>query len=390
MTMLNGTTEDFTEWLVEHQETVVESILRAVWRDGLPESPLSKDPALVTVVRSETAMLVTRFVKALQSGRQEPVWSPEARHVARLAALHETPLDALVASYRIAHGVIQDAFFQAAQEVEIPTTGVLNVLQLCCRQLSHQISTVIELVTDEYTDALQANSTDENAIRLQAVRSILKQTDSAVESPFYDLTAEHVAVVASGGAARTLAAFARACGDSATSLFVDRSVVWAWFNSVGLDEVHEAVVGRTARGRLGTGGPGKGALGFQQSHREAQAAYRVCERTGRRSAHFTNVAPEAIGLADLDVARSLVHRNLGQLVDGGGRQHVLRNTLEVYLASRHSSRSAATKLGLTERTIANRLQAVRELLPPDTELSSLELALSLRLRPLVMGGPAAS
>ncbi|MFI6729037.1 hypothetical protein NRF20_08900 [Streptomyces sp. R-74717] len=390
MTTLSGPVEAFTQWIVEHQEMLVENILTAVWRDGLSDSPFSRDPALVTVVRSETAMLVARFVKGLQSGQQEPIWSPEAQHIARLAALHEIPLDALIASYRVAQGVVQDAFFQAAQEAEISATEVVHVLRLCCSQLSQQIKVILEFVTDEYMDALEASSADENAIRLRVVRSVLNQTGSAIESPFYDLNAEHVAVVAWGAAARALAAFARECGNSAVYAFIDRGVMWAWFSSVGPDQVHEAVLERTPRGRLGTGGSGKGVLGFRQSHLEAQSAYRVCERTGRRNAHFPEVAPEAIGLADLDVARGLVHRHLGQLVGGDSRQSELRKTLEVYLASRHSARSAAVKLGLTERTVANRMQAVRALLPPDTELSSVELALALRLRTLVMGRSAES
>ncbi|MCX4903226.1 hypothetical protein [Streptomyces sp. NBC_00878] len=383
MTTPDGTIEVFIEWLAENKEKLADDILAAVWRDGLPDSPLSTDPALVTVVRSETARLLTRFVKGLRSGPAEPVWSPEARHVTRLAVLHETPLDALVASYRIAHVVIQDAFFKAAQEVAIPTPRLLDALQLCCRRLSHQITSIIDLVTDEYVDAVQAGCTDENTTRLQLVRSILNQTSPSAESPFYDLHTEHVAAVAGGAAARKLTEFAHEHGSAAISLFADRSIVWAWFNSVDPDQVREAVLIGTPRGQLGTGGPGKGVPGFRQSHHEAQSAYRVCGRTGRRSAHFTEIAPEAIGLADLDVARGLVHRHLGQLVGGDGRQSTLRKTLEVYLSSGQSARSTALKLGLTERTVANRLQAVRALLPAATELSSLELALSLRLRPLV-------
>lgn len=388
MTTPKGNAEALVDWLGEHQEVMVESILEAVWRDGIPNSSLSKDPALATVVRSDTVMLVARFVKGLQAGQREPIWSPEAQHVARIAALHNTPLNSLVASYRIAHTIIQDAFFRAAREVGIQTADGLVALQMLCNQLSRQVTLLIEVVTDEYMDALQASSMDENAIRLQAVRTVLTQSDSAVTLPFYDVNAEHVAAVAWGAVARRLAKFAHECGNSAASFFIDRSVVWAWFSSVCPEQVHEAVLERTPRSRLGTGGPGKGVLGFRQSHREAQSAYRVCEQTGLRSAHFAEVAPEAIGLADLDAAHGLVHRNLGQLAGSGSKQSVLRKTLEVYLESGQSARSAAIKLGLTERTIANRLQAVRALLPPHTELSSLELALSLRLRPLVMGRSA--
>ncbi|WP_215451854.1 helix-turn-helix domain-containing protein [Streptomyces sp. ATCC 21386] len=385
MENLKGTVEALTDWLVKNQWVVVEDILTAVWRDGIPDSPLSRDPALVTVVRSETKMLFARTVRGIRDSLQEPVRSPEARHIARIAALHETPLNDLVASYRIAHGVVQDAFFQAAHEADLPEADVLPGLQHCCSRLSHLMALVTELVTDEYTEAVRASTMDENTLRLQAVRTVLNHADSAAELPFYDLNAEHVAVVASGAAARTLAEFARERGDSALSVFVDRGVVWAWFSSVGPEQVHEAVLERTPHIRLGTGGPGKGVRGFRQAHREARSAYHVCDQTERRSAHFYEVAPEVIGMADVDAARSLVHRHLGQLVGGGSRHSVLRKTLETYLASGQSARSAALKLGLTERTVANRLQAARALLPPHTELSSLELALSLRLRSLVTG-----
>ncbi|WP_267133381.1 helix-turn-helix domain-containing protein, partial [Streptomyces calidiresistens] len=58
----------------------------------------------------------------------------------------------------------------------------------------------------------------------------------------------------------------------------------------------------------------------------------------------------------------------------------------VYLESGQNARATASRLALTERTVANRLQAARTLLPPGTDLSSLELALALRLMPLVKGG----
>ncbi|WP_445399522.1 helix-turn-helix domain-containing protein [Streptomyces sp. LE64] len=388
MTTHDSSVREFTDWLLKRQQDLVDKILTAVWRDGIPTSPLATDPALATVVWLETEKLVTQLLEELGNSLRDPIQPHGARHLARLAALHETPLDDVISSYRIAQGVIQDAFFQAAQESGMRPSAALDVLHHCCRRLLHQTEVLIGLVTTEYTDEVELIGGDENALRLQAVRSVLDEVGPATELPGYDLNAEHVAVVAQGPAAACLAAFARECEQSAFAVFTDRSVVWAWFSSVGPETVREAVWERAQRGWLGAGEPGKGVAGFRRTHREAQSASRVCSWTGRRSARFADIEPEAIGLADIDATRALVHRRLGQLAEEGARHDSLRKTLEVYLASGQNARSAAFKLGLTERTVANRLQAARALLPSDTRLSSLELALALRLLPLTTKRPA--
>ncbi|MFE6761030.1 PucR family transcriptional regulator [Streptomyces sp. NPDC057689] len=388
MTESDSSIRLFTEWLLEQQPALTDRILTAIWRDGIPTSPLATDPALSTVVRLETEMLVAQFLRGLGKRQQVPIQSHGARHLARLAALHGTPLEDVVSSYRIAHGVIQDFFFQAARESGIGSSCALRVLQFCCLQLLRQTESLIDLVTTEYADETEMIGSDENALRLQAVRSLLDEAGPAPELPGYDLSAEHVAVVAQGPTAATLAAFAHQCKDEAISVFTDRNVVWAWFSgSIGPADLHEAVAERAQRGCLGAGEPGKGLAGFRRSHREAQSAFRVCAWTGRRSARFADIEPEAIGLADVDATRALVRRRLGQLTGGSARHKSLRKTLEIYLASGQNARSAAFKLGLTERTVANRLQAARALLPPDTRLSSLELGLALRLLPLTAGRP---
>lgn len=388
MTAPDSSIRIFTEWLLDHQSVLVDKVLTAIWRDGIPTSPLATDPALTTVVRLETEMLVAQFLRGLGNGQRVPIQSHGARHLARLAALHGTPLEDVVSSYRIAHGVVQDSFFQAARESGIGPSCALGLLQFCCLQLLRQTESLIGLVTTEYMDETEMIGSDENALRLQAVRSLLDEAGPAPELPCYDLSAEHVAVVAQGPTATSLAAFAHERKDNAISVFTDRNIVWAWFSgSVGPADVHEAVAERTQRGCLGAGEPGKGLAGFRRSHREAQSAFRVCAWTGRRSARFADIEPEAIGLADVDATRALVHRRLGQLVGGSARHKSLRKTLEVYLASGQNARSAAFKLGFTERTVANRLQAARALLPPDTRLSSLELGLALRLLPLTISRP---
>lgn len=377
-------------WLAEHQEALVDRMLAAVWRDAAPDSPLGNDPGLLAVVRSETTALLTRFVHGLSTGQDGPIRSLESRHIARLAALHEMPLEDVIAGYRVAHRVIEDALFEAVYEAGTAPGTSLDVLRHCCRQLFTQFEALIELVTAEYLDETEGRSIDENTRRLRATQSVLAGKHPVIALPFYDLDAEHVAVVARGATAHALATFAQGRGRTAVCLYLDRSVVWAWFSAVSPEKVRDVVFEQAQRGWLGIGEPAWGVAGFRRSHAEARSAYRVSEWTGQRAARFADVSAEAIGLADVDAALALVHRHLGQLAGEGRRKDVLRETLEVYLASQQTLRYAAAKLGLTERTVANRLAAVRELLPPNTELSSLELALALRLRPLVTrpDGPA--
>ncbi|MFI7612721.1 hypothetical protein ACIBP6_15985 [Nonomuraea terrae] len=362
---------------------VVDDVLSAIWRDAMPDSLLGKDPALSAVVRSETTMLLTRFLHSLVKGQEEPIRSLESRHIARLAARHETTLSDVISGFRIAHRMLEEALFEAVHEAGIPPGDSLEVLRHCCRQLFRQIETLVEIVTAEYAHETESRDIDQNARRLHAVKSVLNERRSLTVLPFYDLEAEHVAAVARGATAVALAAFAHRHEGGAVCLRLDRSVVWAWFSAVDPVDVRKAALERPGRGWLGIGEPGDGVAGFRRSHTEARAAYRVSQWTGAVAARFGEVSVESIGLADVDVARAVVHRHLGRLATEGNREDALRHTLEVYLASQQITRHAAAKLGLTERAVANRLQAVRRLLPPDAQLSSPELALALRLCPLV-------
>ncbi|MEU6084923.1 helix-turn-helix domain-containing protein [Streptomyces sp. NPDC047108] len=373
----------FTDWLTQHLEELVDDLLSVIGRDSIAASPLYGDPALQAVLRSETTLLVARIFKELESGLPSTVTSPEARHIARLAALHGTPLDDVVNAHWEAYAVVQDAYFRAAKEAAIPPDSALQLLRSACRRLLEHTSGLIDTVTDEYMEALRNNETDENALRLHAVQAVLNESGAQVGQAPYDLDAEHVAVVASGAAARAVSAYARERGPYAVATFVDEDVVWAWFSSVGPRQVRDAVLARTRSGEMGIGAAAKGVDGFRQSHRQAQAAYRVCGQTDQTGTCFADVIPESIALADLDSTRGLVQRQLGRLALDGTREAVLRETMVVYLESGQNARAAAAKLGLTERTVANRLQAVRTLLPPSAEPSSLELALALRLMPLV-------
>jgi len=167
-------------------------------------------------------------------------------------------------------------------------------------------------------------------------------------------------------------------------VLVDSEVAWAWFAALDPERVQKSLAQATGEGIAGIGSVGRGIAGFRRSHAAALSAYRVARHTGRPNAVFSDVIPEAMGLADLDAVRGLVDRQMGRLAGEGPREDVLRHTLEVYLASGQTARSAAAKLGLTERTVANRLQTARSLLPPRSSFSSLELALALRLMPLIV------
>ncbi|MBB0231100.1 hypothetical protein FOE67_16660, partial [Streptomyces calidiresistens] len=306
-------TSVFVTWLADHLEEVTDEVIEKIGRKTVSTSPLYSDPALQAVLRSETSRLLSRIMEELEIPQPTPLDSPEAGHIARLAALHGTPLDSLVNAHWEALSVVQDAYFRAAREAQVPPEEALRILHTGCRRLLEHTSCLIETATREYLEARRSNETDENAIRLGRIQAVLNGPETRIPHSPYDVGAEHVAVVAGGPVAGVVNAYARQQGSRALAAFVDQDVIWAWFSSVPPQRLLTTVLAGTPAGAVGVGAPGRGVQGFRQSHREAQAAHRVCLRTGRPGIQFSDVIPESMALTDMNSTRGLVLRQLGRL-----------------------------------------------------------------------------
>jgi diguanylate cyclase with GGDEF domain/PucR-like helix-turn-helix protein len=215
----------------------------------------------------------------------------------------------------------------------------------------------------------------------------------------YDLGGWHLGVIAVGdGAPPAVRGLAAAVDRRLLSVEHGQESVWAWLGGserVALGELQRALVGAVGTGSqpplvLALGEPARGIDGWRVTHQQAQAALAVAlRRDEARPAptRYGDVALLASALKDVLLGGALIDVYLEPLEDSRGSGSVLRETLRAYLGTERGISSAAAALGVTRRTVENRLRTIEERLgrtlhpcPPE-----LEVALSLD----ALGGPIA-
>ncbi|GAA4666651.1 hypothetical protein GCM10023197_22470 [Gordonia humi] len=132
--------------------------------------------------------------------------------------------------------------------------------------------------------------------------------------------------------------------------------------------------------RAGFGAAHPGIVGFRTSHREALEAWRVATtfRPEPRLIHFDDVALISMGSHADDLARSIVTRRVGPLLD----QPVLILTLRVWFGESGSPTRTARALGLHTNSVIKRLERIAERLQIELDPGDLLLRVAIELVPL--------
>jgi hypothetical protein len=215
---------------------------------------------------------------------------------------------------------------------------------------------------------------------MTAVRDLLDGHIPSEGSLDYDVKGRHVAMVLWGRTVdAALTAVANLTSPDALAVSVDPQTWWIWF-ALGTDEPADPLVGwdPPAGVRVAVGGPADGIAGFRRAHHEARDADRIASYQEPAVVRYGDVALEALAAQDTTRAREFVAHELGPLLSDGPRERRLLATLEAYFLASHNASSAAARLGVHERTVANRLRAIETRLggrPVDTRRAELEVAL---------------
>lgn len=158
--------------------------------------------------------------------------------------------------------------------------------------------------------------------------------------------------------------------------------LWAWLGSRRRLETSAALDALAScdgvESPIAVGEPGEGLLGWRLTHRQAAAALALAKRGTESFVTYGDVALMASVAQDSLLTASLRAMYLTPLEgerDGGER---LRRTLRSYFTANRNVSSAAAELGVSRRTVSNRLQRVEELIGPiHRSLAELETALRL-------------
>jgi sugar diacid utilization regulator len=264
----------------------------------------------------------------------------------------------------------------------------------CLRDISRGQAALFDrllaAVSDEYEREAASRMHTVQQRRIERVERLLAGDIIDATALEYELDLFHVGVVGHGEAA-VVAVRELAQHFDRRLLLVrsDAERFWAWLGSRRrttpevMAELLEASSGRLPPGDiLAFGEPSEGFPGWRLTHQQAKAALPVARATEESVVRYSDVAMLASVLQDEVVAASLRQLYLDPLQRGADGGMVLRETLKAYFAAGGQSSSTAAALGVTRRTIRNRLKAVEERVGASVDVHAAEFRTALLLAEL--------
>ena len=323
---------------------------------------------------------------SLRTGARLPEACPEVdAQGARLAARVGTPLSTVLYLYRVGHSVQWGAWFELVEAEEPDPDARRALLQRGSRFFFDYADRLSRFVTDEYTQERDRLLRSQEQRRVHLVRELLAGQDVDASPLDYDVDARHVGLVAWGPqAAEATRELARRLDRRALLVGVGVDSWWVWLGSgraLGA-RAAQAVEGyRPPPGaRLAIGEEAAGREGFGRTHAQARVAHRAAAAGDAAITLYDDVALESLVSRDEPEARAFVARELEGIDGDDPRSRRLRDTLAAYFATGQNAASAAARLGVHERTIANRLDVVVEGLARSVGRRRAELEAARRLR----------
>jgi hypothetical protein len=301
---------------------------------------------------------------------------------ARLAARYGVGLDTVLRRYVAGYSLVTEVVIQEAAD-----NGLLRdtVLRRLLDEQAVVFDRLVASVSREYTREASNHPSTPGQRRAERVRRLLAGEPIDPTELNYDLEASHIGMVAQGpAAADTIRKLAVRLGTRLLMVQHEEEMVWAWLGfRHGLDSANlEGVASEnwSSRITLAIGETGLGPSGWRLTHRQALAALSIARRCAKSLVRYLDIALLACISRDELLATSLHELYLAPLErerDGGKS---LRGTLRAYFSSERNISSAASALGVSRRTVANRLRTVEQIIgcPIATGAADIEAALRLQ------------
>jgi hypothetical protein len=339
------------------------------------------DLSYVESLRAAASEAVDFGLAALGSSQDRlPLVPPALLSQARLAARSGVGLDTVLRRYAAGHALLVDFL---VDEVERDRTLAPAELRKLLALGSSALDRLLTAVSEEYGRELECRSSFSRKRRLaeRVERLLAGEPVDASDLP-YDFSGWHLAIVAQGGGARQQVR-ALVADLNCLSLLVSRDggQVWAWLGSrAPLDPAQILSSADPSPDMIvAVGEPADDLSGWRLTHRQASAALTVALRGEQRAVRYVDVALMAAALGNDVLLRSLNRLYLDPLAaerDGG---EILRRTLSVYFEVGGNVSSVAAALGVSRRTIRNRLERVEQLIGRSCQSAAAELHTALRL-----------
>lgn len=308
----------------------------------------------------------------------------------RVSADRGVDLGVLTQSYRIAHRLL----FEEVMEKVTGRIADRDLRRVLLRVTNQSIFADFDWITARMIETYEHErlllARDEEWFTRRLIRDLLESDGEDLETTRldYDVSGPHLALVAWGPEAwRLPEAIGDRLGVPLLSVSGTPATTWAWLGAADIDrndsKLLDALQAAPAA-RVAFGDPARGIDGFRVSHRQAWGAYRMARDTDAHVTWYSDVALLVLTLQDPDAARQFALSELGPLAEDEPRSQVLRETLSVYFRCGHNGASAAAALGIHDRTVLYRIRAIEDGLGRSVTARREELALALRLAPVVL------
>jgi PucR C-terminal helix-turn-helix domain len=304
---------------------------------------------------------------------------------ARRAARSRVSLETVLRRYFVGYTAIGNFLLNEASDD--PLLADPQVLQEAQRELAAVFDRVVACVGSEYQEAAAEVGRGRETRRADRIRRLLSGDLLSTDRFNYDFGVWHVGMVVEGPRATDL------LRDLATRL--DRrllsaesgeATIWAWLGGRRRPDPADVLTAASKSSievtRLAVGEAGEGMSGWLATHRQAQAGFLVGERRAERCIRYGDIGALASMLKDEIFMDFLAETYLAPLVaerDGG---ETMIRTLRAYFRANRNISSAAADLGVSRKTVNNRLRTIEERLGRSLSECSTELEAALKLEPI--------
>ena len=342
------------------------------------------DRQLLAPLRRAATAELHAGMRAFSLDRRLPEAPPaETGDLARQAARARVPLAILIRVYMVALGVYWEAIFDAILASRAATSVQNDLVRVGTRFLQEFVAHISGLAADEYSDERDRTVRRRTLRRLATVRDVLAGTASSGAGLDYDLRRSHCGIVATGVGAEDVLASLRVEPGLVVLAVPDDDTVWSWMSGdAAALAAGERVLGATAAEnvRIGIGRVQTGLEGFRITHRQALAAHALALSLARPVVTYREVALETLAGGVGSVAAQFIQDELAGLMRGP--QSRLLDTLRSYLDAGQNGTVAATRLGVSPRTVSHRLAQIEDALGYPVAVRAVELNTALRLHAL--------
>jgi PucR C-terminal helix-turn-helix domain/GGDEF-like domain len=392
-------TRELAEATLSGIDTLIDRLLSAIFTDNPDWTDYGSVPR--DDLREGCRDYLTRVLELLSGEVIGPDPADEvAATIARHRAAQGVPLEVMLRTFRLGGRIVWEALLERAEDTGVAPDDVLDAgtaTWTVIDELSSALST-------SYRDSEQERVRHDEQRRNALIEDLLGRRSG--DAGFAARVARELELPVNGG---YLVVVADVRADGTPALAGPRTVleavgihsVWqtridARIGVVALEQREaDEVIARLrplARGRSAVSPAVSGLAEAGTAYTLALIALNIAATTATELVALEDHYPEALLVRSPDLARRLVARNLGGVLERPTRERdVLLETLTVWLEEDRSTANAAERLHCHRNTVLNRLHRITELVgrPLHGRAAYVELSLALSALDLPVIGQTA-